>query len=156
MVFSHIAAPAPEFHKHFLVIFHVDNGWVEWYYSALLPYVHYVPVADDLSDLCAKVEMMRAAPEAAVQMSENAMAFFRHQLHPDVRDMYVGEILLQWGELWHKHVTSQSVTCRTSDLVPLPEDCRCDAASWDDCRAGQYCWGGTEGSRCKREPKGAR
>ena len=46
----------------------------EWYYDAMVPFVHYIPVAVDLSDLCKKVEWIKANQTAAEQMSASSLA----------------------------------------------------------------------------------
>jgi len=41
------------------------HGYRQWYYDRLKPWVHYVPVAADLSDLMARVEWLRANDQQA-------------------------------------------------------------------------------------------
>lgn len=36
-----------------------DTVWYEWYYDILKPWVHYVPVKRDLSDLVEKIEWLK-------------------------------------------------------------------------------------------------
>jgi len=89
------------------VVFFVDDGYKEWYYDALVPFVHYIPIALDLSDLCEKLEWMKANQTAAAQMSANAREFFAKYLHPHMKDHYIYTILGQWSELYDKHVTQK-------------------------------------------------
>ena len=70
----------------------------------LVPLVHYVPVRADLSDLCARVAWVRAHPARAAAISAAAQRFVREQMRPVDRDVYVGEILLEYGRLWAKSV----------------------------------------------------
>ena len=46
----------------------------QWYYDRLKPWVHYVPVARDLSDLRQRIEWLRAHDDQARQIGENARA----------------------------------------------------------------------------------
>ena len=89
------------------VIFFVDDGYKEWYYAAMVPFVHYIPVALDFSDLCEKYQWMKSNPDAAQAMSDNARQFFVEYLHPQMKDYYVYQILLQWSNLYDKHVTQR-------------------------------------------------
>eukprot|EP00041_Stephanoeca_diplocostata_P009445 m.145650 g.145650 ORF g.145650 m.145650 type:complete len:588 (-) comp17739_c0_seq7:269-2032(-) len=82
-----------------VVVFWVDNGWDEWYYFLLEPYVHYIPVRADLSDLCYQTQWARRHPAVAANISANAALLVRQQMRPQDRDAYVAEILLQYGEL---------------------------------------------------------
>ena len=53
---------------------HAFARYKEWYYDALVPFVHYIPIALDLSDLCEKLEWMKANQTAAAQMSASRAA----------------------------------------------------------------------------------
>ena len=79
----------------------------EWYYDAMVPFVHYIPIALDFSDLCEKYQWIKSNPAAAQAMSDNARQFFLEHLHPRVKDFYVYEILRQWSALYDKHVTQR-------------------------------------------------
>lgn len=126
------------------VIFFHTSGWKEWYYTALVPWVHYVPVMHDFSDLCEKHELLSRNPEAAAAISRNAQRFFKDCLRPSDKNTYVGELLLQWGELWDKLVTQRTLQCPLSDDVAVDAACMCsadlsDRAEGPNCYHGQYC-----------------
>jgi hypothetical protein len=127
--------------SHGNVIFFHTSGWKEWYYDAMIPWVHYVPVAHDFSDVCAKHDLLVQNPEAAAQISANARKFFLENLRPKDRDVYIGEILLQWGDLWDAHVTQQTSSCSagSSEQITTPCACTTDTMMGPDCYAGQYC-----------------
>ena len=86
----------------------VANGWEEWYYDMLVPLVHFVPVRADLSDLCAQVAWVRAHPARAAAISAAAQRFVREQMRPVDRDIYVGEILLEYGRLWARSMAKSA------------------------------------------------
>lgn len=44
----------------------------QWYYSLLQPYVHYVPIANDLSDLVEKIEWAKNNDDKAQEIIKNA------------------------------------------------------------------------------------
>lgn len=45
-------------------------GFRQWFYDALVPWIHYVPVKADLSDLKEKIAWCRANPDACRQIAE--------------------------------------------------------------------------------------
>ena len=49
-------------------------GYRQWYYERLQPWVNYVPVADDMSDLAEKIEWLRAHDDVARRIGENGHA----------------------------------------------------------------------------------
>ena len=49
-------------------------GYRQWYYDCLQPWVNYVPVADDMSDLVEKIEWLRAHDDVARRIGENGHA----------------------------------------------------------------------------------
>jgi hypothetical protein len=53
----------------------------QWYYKELQPFVHYVPVKNDFSDLVAMVEWCRANQSKCLQISRNARAFAKERLN---------------------------------------------------------------------------
>ncbi|GGF69570.1 hypothetical protein GCM10007301_31550 [Azorhizobium oxalatiphilum] len=50
-------------------------GFRQWFYDALVPWVHYVPVKADLSDLAEKIEWCRSHPDACRQIAADGQAF---------------------------------------------------------------------------------
>ncbi len=54
------------------VVFKVQSHYEEWYYSRLLPFVHFIPVKGDASDLQAKFKWAEEHPEECRQMIQNA------------------------------------------------------------------------------------
>jgi Glycosyl transferase family 90 len=51
------------------------SKWKVWYERDLVPMVHYVPVAEDLSNLCETIEWCKARPELCERIVYNAVAF---------------------------------------------------------------------------------
>lgn len=87
------------------VIFQVMNNYIEWFYPGMKPYVHFIPVKHDFSDLCEKYKLISSSPESAERLAANARSFFVTSMRVEDRDEYVGEIFRQWGELWYKHIS---------------------------------------------------
>ena len=57
------------------LIFKQQSDFIQWYWSDLKPYVHYIPVKEDLSDLISSIEWARDNDTEALQIALNARAF---------------------------------------------------------------------------------
>lgn len=53
----------------------VDRVYIEYFYTYLIPYVHYIPVKSDLSDLMDQTKWLYDHPEKAAEMARNAFDF---------------------------------------------------------------------------------
>lgn len=42
------------------LIFKVDSPWLQWYFDALKPYEHYIPVKEDLADLIEQIQWAKS------------------------------------------------------------------------------------------------
>lgn len=49
----------------------VDSTKIEYFYSNLEPWVHYVPIKSDFSDLLEKVEWLRNNDDKAKEIAKN-------------------------------------------------------------------------------------
>ena len=52
-------------------------GYYQWYYHKLSPWVHFVPVRADLSDLAEKVDWVRSHPKESREIAATGQAFAR-------------------------------------------------------------------------------
>lgn len=59
------------------VIFKVESGWRQWFYDSFHPWIHYVPIADDFSDLQEKYHWCETHPEECERMVSNAKDLFQ-------------------------------------------------------------------------------
>lgn len=62
------------------VILLVESEWKMWYSSLLKPYVHYIPVKSDLSDLIDIVKWCRDNDEECICIAKNAKEFYNKYL----------------------------------------------------------------------------
>jgi hypothetical protein len=69
----------------------------EWYEDMLKPWVHYVPVRFDLSDLSEKLLWARNHDEEARQISENARILSLRYLNPKFHKCYSMRMLLEYA-----------------------------------------------------------
>jgi len=81
-----------------LVLKH-DSNWCQWYYEDLKPYVHYVPVKKDLSDLQEKLEWCRNHLEECKEIISNAQLFVKSNLSWDTSVKKIQE------KLWTEYFT---------------------------------------------------
>lgn len=56
----------------------VQRRYIEYFYKDLIPYEHYIPVKEDLSDLLQQIEWCRSHPQKASTIGKNALTFARH------------------------------------------------------------------------------
>ena len=53
----------------------VDRQYIEYFHQYLEPYIHYIPVKNDLSDLLTQIEWMKENEEKCLQIANNAFNF---------------------------------------------------------------------------------
>ena len=59
------------------ILFKVESGWRQWFYDSFHPCIHYVPIADDFSDLQEKYHWCEAHPAECETMISNAKDLFQ-------------------------------------------------------------------------------
>jgi hypothetical protein len=59
------------------VIFKVESIWRQWFYDEYIPWVHFIPVKNDFSDLYEKYHWCEEHPEKCEEISKNAMDLFQ-------------------------------------------------------------------------------
>jgi len=65
------------------VILLVNSEWKMWYSDLLQPYVHYVPVSNDLSDIYNKIRWCKNNDEKCKEIVSNAKKFYEMYLQKD-------------------------------------------------------------------------
>ncbi len=66
------------------VCFKQESDQIQWFYSAIKPYVHYVPIQNDMSDLVEKIHWAQKHDEEMIQISKRAQEFAsNHLLYED-------------------------------------------------------------------------
>ncbi len=80
------------------VTFKPDSNEIQWFYRALKPNIHYVPVKNDLSDLIGKLKWASAHDAECKKIAENARRFAEDNLmYNDVLN-YFFYTLKRYGE----------------------------------------------------------
>jgi len=57
------------------VLFVIERRYEEWFHYHLKPWVHYVPVKNDVSDLLENIEIIRNSPNLEQEIKQNAIDF---------------------------------------------------------------------------------
>lgn len=65
------------------VILIVKSKWKVWYSDLLIPYVHYIPIKDDLSDIFEIIKWCRDNDEKCKIIAENGKLFYEKYLQKD-------------------------------------------------------------------------
>lgn len=76
-------------------LFIADRRWKEFWYQDLVPFVHYIPVKEDLSDLIEKLDWAEANPESAKAIAINAQNYAKAHLTRKAALKKYTEIILQ-------------------------------------------------------------
>jgi len=84
------------------VLIKQESSNVEWFYSAIKPYVHYVPVKNDISDVFSKLDWLKENDQQLKAISENASKFVEENLMPEDIESYMVIILNQYHHLLAK------------------------------------------------------
>ena len=71
----------------------------EFFYPALVPYVHYVPVARGLEDLFAAIAWARAHPEECGRIVQQAQAFARAHFNQRFLNRYMLALFVEYAKL---------------------------------------------------------
>ena len=93
------------------VILLVNSGWKMWYSELLKPYVHYVPVDNDLSDIYDKIKWCKNNDEKCKEIVSNAKKFYETYLQKDGVLDYMQKILVD--------VKKQTGTYYYNEISPL-------------------------------------
>lgn len=77
-------------------VFLQERPWREFYFDRIEPFVHYIPVARDLSDLSARLDWAEAHPEECRRIAANARDFAAEHL---TREAAIGYLRNAIGDL---------------------------------------------------------
>lgn len=81
------------------LVFKHDSHQIQWFYSALKPYVHYVPVQDDEDSLLKNLKWASENPQAVQAIIQQAQAFAEDHLSlEDMCHYYIG-LLVEYQKM---------------------------------------------------------
>jgi hypothetical protein len=77
-----------------------QTNHIQWYYGGLQPYVHYIPVKEDLSDLLPQVQWAKNHDTKARRISKNATAFAKENLTREEAFKYLYHLFTEYKTLF--------------------------------------------------------
>lgn len=91
------------------VLLKQESQKIEMFYAGLKPYVHYVPVSEDISDVFEKLRWLQHHDDEARIISENATKFVEANLTQDDIDEYLAITLNEYHKLQKFEVKEPTV-----------------------------------------------
>ncbi|XP_003219139.1 protein O-glucosyltransferase 1 [Anolis carolinensis] len=80
------------------LVFHVGEDWQEFFYSQLKPWVHYIPVKSDLSDVRELLEFVKENDDVAEEISERGRQFIMDHLRMEDISCYWKKLLTDYSK----------------------------------------------------------
>ncbi len=71
----------------------------QWYYTALKPYIHYIPLKEDLTDIFSQITWMKQHDAELLQIRHNAHNFVKNNLMPEHIDAHAVIILNEYASI---------------------------------------------------------
>ncbi len=72
---------------------------IQWFYSSLKPYVNYIPVNKDLTDIFTQLNWMKTHDEQVKQISINAQKFTQDNLMPEHIEQHIVLLLNEYSTI---------------------------------------------------------
>lgn len=76
------------------VILLVESEWKLWFMKWLIPWVHYVPVSGNMSDLISRIEWCKTNYDKCKTIAKNALEFYNTKLNSQAVLDYIQETLI--------------------------------------------------------------
>jgi EGF-domain serine glucosyl/xylosyltransferase len=81
------------------VLFKQETNKMQWYYSALKPYVNYVPLNKRLTNIFSQIQWMKANDAEIRQISNNAQEFTENNLMPEHIEAHIVLLLNEYAKI---------------------------------------------------------
>ena len=92
------------------VAFKQDSDQIQWFYEALQPYIHYVPIKNDLSDLVEKLNWAKKED------------FFMQKIAKNSREFALENLLLEDNYLYLYHLLQAYAKLQKMDFTHIQKD----------------------------------
>nr|XP_030713104.1 protein O-glucosyltransferase 1 isoform X1 [Globicephala melas] len=87
------------------LVFHVGDEWLEFFYPQLKPWVHYIPVKTDLSNVQELLQFVKANDDVAQEIAERGSQFILNHLQMDDITCYWENLLTEYSKFLSYNVT---------------------------------------------------
>jgi len=84
-----------------------DSPYIQWYYRDMLPWVHYVPIQKDLSDLLDILFYLKDHDDLAEQIGKNGLQFAREHIAREANLAYLQQLLWEYAALHERSCCSR-------------------------------------------------
>ncbi len=84
------------------LVFKHDSVNIQWYYDALIPYTHYIPIANDCSNLKTQLDWAEQHDQIARQIARNATEFAENNLSLPAIFAYTAHLLNTYAQKLQK------------------------------------------------------
>ncbi|XP_056157068.1 protein O-glucosyltransferase 1 [Lampris incognitus] len=81
------------------LVFHVGDEWQEFFYRQLRPWVHYIPVKQDLSDVRELLQFVKENDAVAWEIAVRGQKFILDHLHMEDVSCYWETLLIEFSRL---------------------------------------------------------
>lgn len=81
------------------LVFKPESKYFEHFYEDLKPYVHYIPVEEDLSDLVDKIKWAQENDDEAKEIAKNGQSFVNEHLSPVYIFCYHIQVLNEFSKI---------------------------------------------------------
>lgn len=79
------------------VCFKQNSDEIQWFYAALKPYVHYIPIENDMSDLLDKIVWAQSSDDICEKIALNATDFVLNNLMLEDNYLYLYKVIDQYS-----------------------------------------------------------
>lgn len=87
------------------LVFHVGDEWLEFFYPQLKPWVHYIPVKTDLSNVQELLQFVKANDDVAQEIAERGSQFIMDHLQMEDITCYWENLLTEYSKFLSYNVT---------------------------------------------------
>ncbi|KAF6715604.1 Protein O-glucosyltransferase 1 [Oryzias melastigma] len=81
------------------LVFHVGEEWLEFFYPQLKPWVHYIPVKQDLSDVRELLQFVKENDDVAQEIAKRGQEFILQHLRMEDVSCYWEHLLTNFSRL---------------------------------------------------------
>ncbi|XP_040190085.1 protein O-glucosyltransferase 1 [Rana temporaria] len=81
------------------LVFHVGDAWQEFFYHRLEPWVHYIPVSQDLTELRELLQFVKENDDEAKKIAERGERFIADHLRMEDVSRFWRSLLTQYSQL---------------------------------------------------------